>query len=644
MMSLDIKYPSEKHATLKEAVLDRKKFSERKMGSFRSQWDDADDSLKAYIPESELDRKKKSDKKQLGKVDYVTLEVPYVYAQVMTAHTYWATIFLSRQPVWQFTARHGEGQDSVMAVEAVMDYQLQVGNQLPVLYNWLYDLARYSLGVVGVYWDSQEQVVTQIVEEPQTLLGVKIGGTKRVLKETRVRGYEGNCLYNVRPYDFFPDPRVPINRFQDGEFCIRETSEGYSSLLNYHQSNPGYYINMDELFKRMKKKEIAEGDALNTGTSRIELPYGPGEGGSLPGTGFVKLSECYIKLVPETWGLTQSKRTETWCITLADDEIIIAVKPLGFLHSKFPFSVLEGNFGSDSFAKMGIVEIIRPLTDVMTFLVNSHFYNVRKVLNDTRVVDPSRIVMKDLTVPIPGGIIRLKPEAYGTDPRTAIHQLTNVDMTRSHINDVQFVENIIERVSGVAENIMGVQSASSRKSATEARIASGFSTSRLKVPSEYNSALGWSPLAQMMLMNTQQLMTAEQKYSIAGNTMDQAKAFMEVDPAKISGFYNFVPVDGTMPIDRLAQANFWKELLMQMARVPQLAMQFDMPSMLMHVMKMQGERNIDRFKINVSPQQQLQAQAQAGNVVPLQGAGGGGPPRGTGRDPTRNTGSSGGTL
>ena len=86
-----------------------------------------------------------------------------------------------------------------------------------------------------------------------------------------------------------------------------------------------------------------------------------------------------------------------------------------------------------------------------------------------------------------------------------------------------------------------------------------------------------------------------------------------------------------MPIDRLAQANFWKELLMQMARVPQLAMQFDMPSMLMHVMKMQGERNIDRFKINVNPLQQLQAQAQAGNVVPLQGAGG--PPRGTGRRP-----------
>ena len=62
---------------------------------------------------------------------------------------------------------------------------------------------------------------------------------------------------------------------------------------------------------------------------------------------------------------------------------------------------------------MGIVEIIRPLTDVMTFLVNSHFYNVRKALNDTRVVDPSRIVMKDLTVPIPGGIIRLSLRPTG---------------------------------------------------------------------------------------------------------------------------------------------------------------------------------------------------------------------------------------
>jgi len=237
MMTLDIKYETTLHTELREAVRKRKLFSQSKMQDYRKQWDDADDSLRAYIPERDVDRKKKDKKRYAGEVDYVTLEVPYVYAQVMTVHTYWCTVFLSRSPIWQFSARHGETQDAVSAVEAVMDYQLKVGLQLPVLYNWLYDLSRYSLGIVGVYWDQEMRTVSRIVEQPKTLLGVPLPGTKeRIIQEEKIRGYTGNKLYNIRPYDFFPDPRVPLNRFQSGEFCIRETSEGHSSLLGTHQS------------------------------------------------------------------------------------------------------------------------------------------------------------------------------------------------------------------------------------------------------------------------------------------------------------------------------------------------------------------------------------------------------------------------
>ena len=639
MISVELKVGTELHDRLKAAVLERYKYSKRKMKDFHQQWSDADDSMRAYIPETELDKKKKDKKKYSGEVDYVTLEVPYTYAQVMTAHTYWASVFLSRQPIWQFTGRHGEAQDSVMAVEAVMDYQLKAGGQLPWLYNWLYDLARYSLGIVGTYWEEEEISVSKILMEKPTLLGVPLPGAKerRVWKTEVLKGYVGNRLYNVSPYDFYPDPRVPICNFQTGEFCIRETSEGTSTLLSTQAQSPGYYINLKEALEKQKSGDMDR----ESGSSNIERPYRE-DNERAPGVGFLNLLECYIKLVPSAWGLSESKRVETWCITLAAKEIIISAKPLGYYHNKFPFAVQEGNFGTDSFVKLGTVEIIRPLTDVMTWLFNSHFYNVRKALNDTRVVDPSRVVMKDVMKPLPGGIIRLKPEAYGTDTRQAIFQLQNTDVTRSHINDTMFVEQMLQRVSGIVDNLMGAQNSSGRKTATEVRTANGWGASRLKVPAEYNSALGWDPLAQMMLQNTQQLLDLERKYQIAGSTLDQAAKFVAVTPEQIAGFYDFVAVDGTLPVDRLAQANFWKELLMQMARVPELAMQWDIGGMLAHTMKLQGERNVDRFRIQVQPNAQLAAGAKAGNVIPLGGASGG---TGAGRrGPTGASGTSGGTV
>ena len=627
MRSVEIRPDSTLHTRLKEAVLERYRFSHRKMKDFHSQWDEADDSLKAYIPEKELDAKKRAAKKLSGEIDYVTLEVPYIYAQVMTAHTYWSSVFLSRSPTWQFTGRHGEGQDAVQAVEAVMDYQLKVGNQLPVLYNWLYDLARYSLGVVGDYWVEETVVTSHLEERAPMLLGVPLPGKPKLIRvQEEIPGYYGSRLYNVRPYDFFPDPRVSICDFQKGEFCIRLTTEGLSNLKALAGSMPGAFVNLTEAERAAKKKDSEDG------SPRIVRPEDSTEEITPPGTGFLNLMECYIKLIPKDWGLGTSTKVEKWCVVLAEREVIIAARPLGFYHDLFPFSVIEGNFGADSFAKVGLIEVLRPMTDIITWLVNSHFYNVRKALNDTRVVDPSRIVMRDLTKPTPGGIIRLKPEAYGTDPRQAIHQLQNVDVTRSHINDTVFIEQMVQRIGGVAENLMGSVNQSGRKTATEVRTATGYSSNRLKVPAEYNSALGWDPLARRMLSNTQQLMDITRKYQIAGSALMSAPAFVEVSPEKIAGFFDFVPVDGTLPIDRLAQANFWKELLMQMARVPELAMQWDLGGMLAHTMKLQGERNVDRFRIQIAPQQQLLNQVKAGNVVPLGGGGG------------RATGTSGGAI
>src|SRR5688572_17069617 len=123
MISKNLPMGGELHKTILTAVKERKELSNQKMSNFRRQWDRADDSMKAYIKEKDIDAIRRSERELEGQPHYITLEVPYTYAVVMTAHTYFTSTLLGRSPVYQFSGRHGETQDAIMAVEAVMDYQ-----------------------------------------------------------------------------------------------------------------------------------------------------------------------------------------------------------------------------------------------------------------------------------------------------------------------------------------------------------------------------------------------------------------------------------------------------------------------------------------------------------------------------------------
>lgn len=633
-LNVELQFGTARHQQILNSLIERKRFSSGKMKDSTERWKLADDAMRGYIKTSDVDALRIQKKANKGAVDYVTLEVPYAFAIVSSMHTYVTSVFLGRSPVYQFSARHGEGQNSVMAVEATMDYQLNAGGHLPYHYNWMWDACKYGFAVQGEYWDEEVRRVSNIENKPVTFLGIPTGKTKKTRIVQEIPGYQGNRLYNIRPYDFFPDPRVPVYDFQRGEFCGRQVQVGMSAILElaYQQK----YFNVEALKATKGNREALQSWAmgsgfsqLETGSSNLDVPYGAGTYDSMDpdsasaGTkNFVTLLEMVVNISPSSWGLGSSERCEKWIFTIANETLLIGARPLGCLHDRFPYSILETGFGSEEFIKDSPTDHIRPLTDSLTWLFNSHMYNVRKAINDVRVVDPSLIVMKDLEEPQPGGIIRLKPSAYGTDVRKAITQLNVNDVTRGHLQDSQLIEQLIQRTSGVVDNIMGMVSQGGRKTATEVRTASGFSINRLKTQTEYWSCLGFGPQIERMLSNTQQFMSIERKMKIAGNTAAGAATFMEVNAESIAGGYDFVTVDGTLPVDRLAQANFWKEFIGQIARVPQIAMSMNLPEMVNYVMMLQGERNVDRFKIQVQDPAQLGQNVAAGNSVPIDSMGG----------------------
>ena len=627
---LEIKFGTEQHTKIVDEIRKRWRFSYQKMSQQYVKWNRMEDEFVAYMPAKEADIKRDNARKQDGKPAYTTVFVPHAYAMLLAAHTYWTSVFLARNPIMQFTGRHGEAEDSVAALEALIDYQVNIGGMLVPLYVWLLDPGKYGFGVVGVNWEEDHIRTTEIVMEPRTIMGIPLIGTERRVKRSKdIMGYAGNRLYNIRPYDFFPDPRYSIAQFQKGEFCGRYFESSLNLLLRQEQN--GVYYNIEEA-KKSKPSEFLR----QLGSPRVELPnqnastatatWTTGNQSDMGSSNldYYGMLEMTIELVPKDWGLGSGSYPEKWVFSVVNDSVLVSAQPLGYYHDRFPFQVIEYEIEGYGMFKRSMLEQLKPLNDVLTWLFNSHFYNVRKALNDQFVIDPSRIMMRDALDPEPGRMMRLKPTAYGTNPKEAIAQLQVVDVTQNHIRDAAFVMDLMSRLVGVNDNIMGMINSGGRKSATEVRTSSSFGVNRLKTNSEFFSAQGFAPLAQMLVQNTQQKYDETKKFRIAGSLLSDMNPYMDVSPEAIAGFYDYIPVDGTMPVDRFAMAALWRELMGQMAQLPDVAMQYDFGKIFTYVAQLAGVKNLTQFRIQIQPAERLQQLAQQGNVIALGGRRAGG--------------------
>lgn len=615
-----LRFGSQLHQFVLDACIRRKRFSEEKMMQRYNKWRQDDDAMLSYIPEKDADARRRG-LRESGEPQFTTLYIPYDYAVLMAAHTYWTSVFLSRNPILQYQGQSDTAQSAELAVESLVNYQMQTGRNVPQLYVWLLDVGKYGVAILGEHWDNEKIIVNRETEVPETFMGVDLGTTKREMRRVVVPGYQGNRLYNVRPYDFYPDPRVTMANIQKGEFCGRYQPIGWNEILKGSADNR--FFNVDAL---RSSRYASQTNLQRTESPRVLLPNQPGETSYLEAMdmGSMGCLEMYVELVPRDWGLDDSTFPEKWVFTIINEQVIVAAQPLGLFHNKFPFNIIE--FEPDGYAifKRSLLEVVKPMNDVLTWLINTHFYNTRKSLNDMWIVDPSKIVMKDLLDPKPGKIIRLKEELYGQDVRTAAYQFPVQNVTQGHMADAQIVQQMIQRVSGVSDNIMGMLNPGGRRTATESRISSTFGVNRLKTTAEYFSCTGFSDLGMLTLQQTQQLYDTARKVRIAGDAWSNpgAEQHLVVSPSDIQGFFDFVPVDGTLPIDRFALINMWTQLLGQMAQAPQVMAQYDLGKIFGWMAQMGGLKNVQRFRIQATDPVALQQQAQAGNVVPMGGRGG----------------------
>jgi hypothetical protein len=266
------------------------------------------------------------------------------------------------------------------------------------------------------------------------------------------------------------------------------------------------------------------------------------------------------------------------------------------------------------------VDYLSPIQDAMSWLINSHIYNVRASLNNMFIVDPAAIEMADLKSPKPGKIIRLKPAAMGRDIRTVVQQLNVGDVTQNHINDFSVFMRLGDVLSAVNDNSRGSLDAnSSRKTATEVRTAAESGSSRLAAMARNISAQQMVDLAEQMSVNLMQFTTQEYALKVLGKDGESMQT--NVSPDMIMGDFNYPVHDGSLPVDKLALLQVWQEIFAGVTADPELRQKYNIFNIFEHIAELGGAKNIEEFRMPVTPVQtlpdeQVAQQAQAGNMVP----------------------------
>lgn len=603
------------------------KASDEKLSERAVAWEAAEKANQSYMPRADAERRQRAQAEEIG---FNKIVIPYSYAMLMAAHTYLCSVFLGRDPIFQYEGKTGQGQDQCLKVEAMVKHNVTTGEMQAPLYFWLFDVCMYGVGVVGLSWKHEKIAITTYGNSPVQVDGIQDPAneveTEQVIMED---GYKGNVLYNVKPKELICDPSVSFAKFQDGDFFGRRVQ--ISEVEFDRKVQAGIYFDDGDTGTANQKETSIYGDnpAYAETGPKVALEMKERKG-------FKNLWEIYARIIPQQWGLGTNVYPEVWVFTIANGKTLVGANPAGWLHNKYPFDVITLEFDAYTLSSRGFNEIGSAVSSVMNWLVNSHMYNVDKAVNNEFLYDPSMLNQADFLDPKPGKRIRIKPAGYGRDIRTFIHQFNQYDMTRTNLQDLKLMEDIYQRVFGINEQMLGVLTQGGRKTATEIRSSSGFALNRLKVLSEFISSQGFAPLSRKILKNCMQMYSAEDIFMITKDITDKSPEAFTVED--IVGDFDFSPVDGTLPIDRFAQVALYKEILMAAVQLPQIAGRYDVATMFAYIVKLSGIKNLESFQV-MDPNV-IAKEAQLGNLVVNGGQSGteagyvGNPEGGSGSAPT----------
>lgn len=596
---------------LQDCLRDLKR-SRSYMSRFYPDWDHA---LEVYQQQVEDDAKDIRAKKKREPARQV---IPLSYAQVNTFATYLTSLYSQNPLLYELEPSGSEDYSLRETSEAILDREVRLNKLYSKIYAFCLDIGRFSVGILKTSWESRtikvksETTSSNIISffSPASLADELL--VNSVSREEEIVVNEGTKVYNVSPYNWYPDTRLPLMRWEEGEFVADETVMHVRELGR----REGVY-GVEHLEKMTTREYEDRGETRLEGFSPAKETESKGRQNFM-----VVVTTMQRRLVPKDYGLSESEDEEMWVIEIANDKRIVRAEKMEDANMRFTY--FAGLLSSDLHARPcdSLSGVIDKLQETITWLLNTRIESVKNNIEKQLVVHPQFIEVEDLQTRSP--FIRLKKSAPVVGGvKNFIEQLRTNDPTITHVQDAQELMRVMQAVSGVNENAMG-NFATGRRSATEARNVAAGSGARLKLIGSNIWEMALGPLGKVMLINARQWMSEETFYKVIGEESDETmgawEAFHREEWWELVGNEDYFVFDATSQSEKGFMAQSLQELTIALIGNPEVlaATNLDVVKMIMRVQELRGIKNLSQFKKDepaITANGGLPGQAQLGGAT-----------------------------
>jgi hypothetical protein len=580
-----------------------------------------------YRGERRLDE---ADRKALGRGEPAKVIVPLSYSQVQTFVAFCSMLYTQRDYFYEMEGSGAEDEKAAQLGQAVVERDLEHNKFKGILLTqWLTDIGRFGIGILKSSW--APETCPQVVQVPDPAYvpqpGLPMPVQPPMIDQVQeVTKYLGNKIVSVSPYRWFPDTRLPITRYREGEFCADEVELSRAEL--------------EKMQERGEVEGLSEVPNVTADMLENRRPVAVSGANLITDPNlskrFIIITEVQIRLNPAKTEIADGVFLDpemdyevVYIVWLANDSRIIKIEDGGYEHNEFTHDAAQFFNDQNRLINFGLSELLAPSQDVLDWLMNARITNVRKVIQNQLVVDPRYVEMQDLIARNP--VLRLKSTATGLTIDSYIKQLNVVDVTTGHLQDMANVAGFAKEASGISENLLG-QFASGRRSAREASAVNSNAAARLVVIAQGLWEGGLLPLGKKLIANIRQGLDVDQLVRVVGLTKVQedpmsVQAFLPVNRSMLLGNYDFKVFNATLPSQRAQDAAGLQELLMALAKDSRLVMVFgiDPKLLLLKILELRNIQNVEQYRLTPQRAQELMLLAGlAGNPTNAGGPPGGG--------------------
>jgi len=609
------------------------------------EWKKIAHNMEAFVP---LD-----DAESLTKAkDYrrpVRLVIPLSYATAEAVKTTLTGIFL-KNPIHPIKGRGPEDQYGALLLERLLQAQSVWFKEFLAWHTIWQDSLTFGIGIGEPVWERKyvrrmEDVEVDILlrtlrEETGASLGEKEGDIIRFLTDELL--YEGQRLRPIDPFNWLPDPNVSPNDLQDSEHMGYIWHWNAMDLLSDELEPDSDYFN--GIFARMQAdaglgKSTLAGDTDTGRGKRYDLDNIRDQV-RVPHSTRLDMLQQYVKLIPSEWGLSNSNVPEIWNFCIVGDRVIVKCHRSKYAHGMFPCICVAPTTNGHDVLPVSMIATTFGLQEAVDFYMSSHVANVRKALNDMFIVDTSAVEWEDLLDPGPGKLIRLKSHiAGGGNIDQYIKQFNVVDVTSNHSADAAAIMGMVKETLGTTDITQGnLEGLPDRPTASLGGAAMNRAMSRLTMVAQKMGMQGMYDVGLMGAFNTQQFMSQTTmvetigRYDTLLKKIHKGASSVPATIQNINVAFDVIPLDGSMPGTENVEAH--TAILQTLLQVPgvgeRIAAGMDIPRFAANWMRMTGATNALEFfqtggsdgtaPPQVLPDEEVAAQAQAGNIVPIRGA------------------------